>query len=283
MLTARQLRDGLDFYEIADAAYAAVLEACREKIVEDARLAAAFETASGRIYTEDPAVRGAMWDIRSMEQLFGCAMPEYIANLFILAGWMRQRDAMQRAGLDAEQCRIQRFRVRQQLLLADGRPLGVVPILWSSHFLLLEIVEVGRLQYERKPAVPGDPRLRVGIHIPPEGRLDPQAVADSLAAAGPYLERVFGRRPDVYGTTTWLISNQLRPLYRPGSNLASFSDLFDVTDGEDGIPDVKNYLFRAAPDAPPETLPEVTSLQRAVKEYLLGGGKVRLGCGVLKR
>lgn len=283
MLTAQQLQEGLDFYGIADAAYAAALKDCREKIAGEVRLAAAFEAASGRIYTEDPAVRGAMWDIRSMEQLFGCTMPEYTANLFILSGWQRQRDAMQRAGLDAEQCRIQQFRVRQQLLLADGGPLGIVPILWSSHFLLLEIVEIGRLQYEHRPAVPGDERLRVGIHIPPEGRLTPQAVADSLAAAPAYLERVFGRRPEEYGTTTWLISRQLRPLYRSGSNLAAFCDLFDVTDGEDGIPDVKNYLFRASPDAPPETLPEDTSLQRAVKAYLLGGGQVRLGCGVLRR
>ena len=123
----------------------------------------------------------------------------------------------------------------------------------------------------------------VNIHIPPEGRLEPAAVRDSLTAAGPYIRQIYGIDPDEFRCKTWLLSSQIRDLYRPDSNLAAFRKMFGtITDGTDCTDEVIGYLFHCPVGTALAELPAETSLQRAVKQRLLQGSRIQIGEGILR-
>jgi len=286
MITEQQIHEGFDFYEIDEPAYDTVLCRVREEIAADAALQAGWDKAFARIYTDSSALQCAIWDdFHSMEELFGIAMPDYTVNLFVLSGYAIHRAHMEQRALPREQVTKQLFRVRQQLLMGwkPAPCMGVTPILWSSEFINLRIVEIGRLQFEFFNVDGKQPKNTVGLHIPPEGRLDKAAVDSAFAAAPAYLTRVFGAPADEYVGHSWLLSNQLTDLFAPGSNLAYFASLFTVYDSGRAEDDIKGYVFHTAPSTPVEQLAEDTSLQRAIKARMLTGQPIYAGQGTMKK
>ena len=104
---------------------------------------------------------------------------------------------------------------------------------------------------------------------------------DSYRRARRFLARFF---PDYCGApflcTSWLLAPGLRACLPEGSRILSFQDDFEVT----GIfPDRDQFLtwVYKRPDIPLMDLPEDTSLQRNLKQYLLRGGKIGEAAGRL--
>lgn len=80
-----------------------------------------------------------------------------------------------------------------------------------------------------------------------------------------------------------MLSNQICSILDKNSNISLFHNLFDIKDGEDGINDIMNFVYRINACNDYNTLSEQTILQRRIKEKLLKGEKFYLGLGVLKK
>ena len=160
---------------------------------------------------------------------------------------------------------------------------------WYPIFYKGNIVKLGRLEYETRifngnepisymgvTVRPGDPLL--SVHIPASGEpFDRQTRLDSYRQAVQY----FGK-PLVCVCISWLLYQGYEPLFPEKTNVGDFRREFymlsyktkDVF--EDGW-----RVFGSAWDGPMEELPENSSMQKAFKAYLLAGGSLGSGTGVL--
>ena len=155
---------------------------------------------------------------------------------------------------------------------------GTVAAEWQSGFFRCEMFQLGRLQYEPiglpideyKGYKKGD---RVyNLHIPYCGPMTPEAVMASLMTAHAFFCRELTDGILPVHLHSWLIYPDHYAVYPEGGNLRKFYDLFDVFEP---LEKPKNpYLWRIFGIEKCEdyaTLPQRTSLQRRIKEYLLAG------------
>lgn len=158
---------------------------------------------------------------------------------------------------------------------------------WFRYHASLRLFTLGRLQYEPIDFPFDDYKgiLKKGdkvynCHIPASGALTEESVYDSF-------ERAYG----FFGAdgvlpiycSSWLIYPPHAELYKEGSNLKRFYQMFDIL-GE--RPDEKMNNFWRIYDMPysPQALkkaPENTALQRAFKKYFAEGGTMGDGQGVI--
>lgn len=127
-----------------------------------------------------------------------------------------------------------------------------------------------------------DPVL--SIHIPAEGRLDYDALKESFLRTEPFFSTYF---PDynwqALVCNTWLLDTKLRDFLRDDSNIVKFQDSFYLyplySPNNTGV---YRFLF-GTDEQDPEKLEAKSSLQRNVRDYLMDGGKIKLGGGFLLR
>ncbi|MEO3936194.1 acyltransferase domain-containing protein [Dermatophilaceae bacterium Soc4.6] len=149
------------------------------------------------------------------------------------------------------------------------------------------IVQLGRLQFERRRLVPG-PGLELrqagfpcgpgdlvlDLHIPGNsGRLLPGSVDASLAAARTFFRKRYGEeRYAALVCHSWLLDPQLVAMLPPSSNLVAFQSRFTLG-GEpgDGDRSVRRFLWDDAA-TPWAQLPRDSTLRRAVLDLWAGGG-----------
>jgi hypothetical protein len=128
---------------------------------------------------------------------------------------------------------------------------------------------------------PGDDGL--GVHIPEDGPLTPQACADSIAAARTFFDRYFPsatRRLAI--CESWLLDDQLAEYLSADTNIIRFQRQFTLVPGwRPGDRAVAQFVFRRAADDL-AGVPERTTLQRAVLSHLRAGQHWRVRCGWLK-
>ena len=149
---------------------------------------------------------------------------------------------------------------------------------WTMRQLAARLFRLGTLEFELTEE---DGQKAAQIHIPSDADLSAGARRDSYRRARRFLARFF---PDYCGApflcTSWLLAPGLRACLPEGSRILSFQDDFEVT----GIfPDRDQFLtwVYKRPDIPLMDLPEDTSLQRNLKQYLLRGGKIGEAAGRL--
>lgn len=167
---------------------------------------------------------------------------------------------------------------------------GLASPFWLTRHLRGRLFALGRLQYDLTPlarepelgaaitaaGLPVDPsETAVSIHIPDfAGPLSPAACQASLASARPFFDKHFRRRRVRYGLLwSWVLDPQLRHYLGDGTNLADFQRRFRLIDHPNpDNPGTLRFLFgRVGTD--PAGLPRETSLQRAVLDHILGGGR----------
>ena len=124
---------------------------------------------------------------------------------------------------------------------------------------------------------------RIFLHIPADADLSDGAVDASLAAARAFFPKHFPAFADAeYVCESWMLSPALGEILPETSRVRRFSERFSVVFWEEDSPAFRDWIFPSAVAAPVEELPEETSLQRAVKQHLLAGGKMGWAEGVLK-
>lgn len=286
MLCAHDLEEALDFYGLADGGYRKTMEECRRTLIGDAALTEAYETIRRAVFSPVAGENQGVWKFHSLEELIGREMPPFTGNLVLLSGWEIHLRNMDRLHFDQAQREIQKMRVRQQLTMSwkDRTSIGYISLIWAAKFVNGTIVEVGRMQYEWFNFDGTDTVNKLHMHIPSEGgSLTKAAVTASLTMAHAYLPLIFGADADVYAIHSWLLSPQLRPLLKEGSNMAWFADQFEITQDSDCTDELRNYLYHWPASDDVADWPEDTSLQRAVKPLLMAGQRFYAAEGVLKK
>lgn len=165
---------------------------------------------------------------------------------------------------------------------------------WYHIFFTCDIVKLGRLEFESTvydEAVPyrfGDFTLEKGdpvksIHIPSSGEpFTWEARLDSYKRAYRFFQKELNGGPLVCVCGSWLLYPPYREILSPQSNIVSFQGDFDLACAEEeAIFHDAWRVFGAAYQAPPQLLPERTSMQRAFKGWLMDGRKTGSGVGVL--
>lgn len=81
---------------------------------------------------------------------------------------------------------------------------------------------------------------------------------------------------------SWLLSPALRDLLSPASGILQFQRFFTIYSEDFSFPQAEQRVFGSV-QADPQRYTERTSLQRALKKYLLAGNHVGMGMGVAQR
>ncbi len=182
---------------------------------------------------------------------------------------------------------------------------GVEAAWWITLSLRGELVDLGRLQYNRftrgagdeSPGLwyspedasrlgpgfcPGDPCL--GIHIPEGAPLSPASVEESVEMAGRFFrEHYTTDRRRIATCLSWMLDDQLAEYLPADSNIITFQRRFElVPDHYEGDRDVFWFVFRTAPESVElGTLPQRTTMERAAVAHLRSGRHWRLRAGWL--
>jgi hypothetical protein len=160
-----------------------------------------------------------------------------------------------------------------------------------SHWLMLHfrgmIYQLGRLQFERtktwgaivsaasalgEDASPQD--FALSIHIPDfMGPMTPEACDASFEWAREFFATYFPDEPYRRAVcSSWLLDPHLKDYLSPSSNIVRFQDRFEIAEGgRDSDTTVLQFVFGSAPDDL-TTLPQRSSLERAVVTHLQNGG-----------
>gem|GEM_PF-5283915 len=135
------------------------------------------------------------------------------------------------------------------------------------------LYKLGRLQFETME----DPD-EVFCHIISFLPFNMEAVKASLEQAYTFFGFDRRHRPMKVITETWMLHPAFRDLFREGSELKKFSELFTLTEYKDTDSELW-YIFWKPEGTPVSEFPSETSLQRSCKEYLLRGGQLGEGSG----
>lgn len=159
---------------------------------------------------------------------------------------------------------------------------------WVGYSLRLEVIRIGRLQFapfqlfrdvtlNGTVYAAGTPVLEV--HIPAGEPLDPGAALDSITQAPAFFKTHFGKAFPLMHCHSWLLSPELKELLPEQSRIIQFQNLFTVYGSDDEERQAEERVFGFLSDDP-RVYPENTSLQKAVKQYMLDGKKVLMGAGI---
>lgn len=148
-------------------------------------------------------------------------------------------------------------------------------IAWSGALYWL-----GRLQFNlhRIPVEVSDPdagqQWALSTHIPESGPLTPDGVADSFTRARSFFARHFPEYPTrLFHCHSWLLDPQLVEALPAGSNMVRFQQLWQLRgEGKEGDGDALFFVFRRRGEVDHTTLPQDTTLQRAIVAKLASGG-----------
>ena len=96
------------------------------------------------------------------------------------------------------------------------------------------------------------------------------------------MKKIYSIKNFKYICNSWLLSKQIYEIIDRNSNISKFYDLFDVTEGEECINDILNFVYGMDQCEDYSLLSENTTLQKKIKMQLLNENKFYLGMGVLK-
>ncbi|GAA2791215.1 acyltransferase domain-containing protein [Kribbella solani] len=151
---------------------------------------------------------------------------------------------------------------------------------WVTHHFRGAIYALDRLHFERQRCWfdardqggpgPGEPVL--GLHIP-EGRLTPKSVDAALDRARAFFRAHYADEQYRYATcVSWVLDPQLTEYLDAGTNIIRFQRRFALLPAadQDDSGTVVEFLFKR-PLAELDTLPQATTLQRAVVDHIQAG------------
>ena len=139
---------------------------------------------------------------------------------------------------------------------------------------------IGELEYEMKQTKTGK---QISIHIPSDAVLTKEKCDASLEESKAFFARHFPEYQDKdYVCHSWLLDPVLRELLPPGSRILEFQSRFRILEVDYQDDGYVEWVFKRN-DAHIRDFSEDTLLQRNMKRYLLEGGKVGSGFGVMKK
>ena len=117
--------------------------------------------------------------------------------------------------------------------------------------------------------------LYTSVHIPEDGRLDIETCLDAFERAENFFQETF----EAFVCESWLVSPKLKELLGEDSNIIKFMGLFENYGIVYPFRQAEQRVFGAIREQK-EEYPEHTSLQRALKKYVLDGKEPGMGQGL---
>lgn len=149
---------------------------------------------------------------------------------------------------------------------------------WLPREITLQEFRIGSLEYE---FVEENNQHEVGIHIPSDADMNLKALCSSVADFIEFEKKYF---PDWCGTVmtteTWMIMPELEEFLSKDSHIVKFKNLFDIDYVDYEQTWYMQWIFPGYSEIN-ENLPEKTSLQKKLKQYLLSGKKFGIAKGHL--
>lgn len=151
---------------------------------------------------------------------------------------------------------------------------------WTVRQIAMKLFRIGELEYE---LLCWEGKKVISIHIPSDAKISDDNCTQSLSRARAFADRYFEDYKNAdFICHSWLLSPALKQLLPETSNIIKFQQRFDIKSVDEDAMDFIGWVFKTT-DPTLETLPENTSLQRRMKQYLLDGGKVGAALGVIKK
>ena len=166
---------------------------------------------------------------------------------------------------------------------------GLEDCFWQWMFHELNCVSLGRLEFEPfhhcsdveyKGIKKGDPVIL--IHIPRAKSLDIDEVMDSLALGYERFKDRFDNGVVPFMTHSWLLYPPfLSEVFKKGGNIQKFAELFDIiAENTAGYQNFPNVFGCPYPGEDLSGVPQETSLQRSMLEFIKRGNLMGEGCGI---
>lgn len=164
---------------------------------------------------------------------------------------------------------------------------GIAQWRWVGKSLRLELFRLGRLQFEPitlEEEIVHDGRIypagtpALSVHIPAGEPLDPDAALDSFRQAEAFFPRYFGKTYPLFYCHSWLMAPSLTEILPASSRIMQFQRMFHVIATQEDRQAEERVFGFLADD--PHAYPENTSLQRALKAYLLSGRPAMSACAL---
>lgn len=129
--------------------------------------------------------------------------------------------------------------------------------------------------------------LEVHIHIPADAKLTPDALRETFAKEQAFMKEYLPEWASVPHTCeSWIMSPMLKELLPENSRILWFQSLFEIKKYTPTLRWVLEFVFKLEEcqhkNVKLEDLREDTSLQRAMKKYILAGGNPGEGLAVFK-
>ena len=272
--------NALSYYGINDEWYRKQCYACMKTIKTDNGLMQKFEELLDVLYVDKTQKINRLWSIESAEELFHQPVHPFVTIVALLCGCQLHQRNMEKHHFDEVQQSIHKTRMKEVLtkdIVQRGlESIRISQMIWGTYFINVRLVEVGRLQYEYVDM------HTIRIHIPSDEKLEVLKVIDSITSSKNVIKRYFKVEKPQYVCDSWLLSPEIHQLVSKDSNIYQFYELFNVSKGYDCIRDIFDFVYRTK-ECDYRELAEETSLQRVIKEYLLDGNCIHLGCGILKQ
>lgn len=149
---------------------------------------------------------------------------------------------------------------------------------WVPRQLSFNEFRIGELEYE---TIDNNEGKSISIHIPSDADMSTANLRKSYLDARKFFLNYYPEYKDAnMYCDSWLLSPALEKLLPEGSNILKFQKAFMI-DRVDYETNHFMYWVYKRDDIPWGDLPENTSLQRKMKEYILSGGKVGSASGKL--
>lgn len=150
---------------------------------------------------------------------------------------------------------------------------------WTPRQIAMQLFRIGELEYELEKR---DHKSLISLHIPSDAVMTKERCRESYELAREFVREYYPEwQAQSYGCASWLLAPGLREILPETSNIIRFQAGFDIVHVEEDNKDFLEWVYKRV-DISYEELPEDTSLQRNMKQYLLKGGKIGEAEGILK-
>lgn len=156
---------------------------------------------------------------------------------------------------------------------------------WPIHYAEARIFKLGAFEFE---IISEPDKKRVEMHIPEGSELSPSALENSVKLKESFFSKYLADWKDIpVECHSWLLSPVLKDMLPKDSRILWFQSMFELFDTD---ADNNFYMqfafgleyFQWCNGYDLTKLPENTSLQRNLKQFVLNGGKPGIGLGYLK-
>jgi hypothetical protein len=164
--------------------------------------------------------------------------------------------------------------------------IGLQEMGWIRNHLSFRIFRLGRLQFEmavldRKVNEYPVNMPCLNIHIPEGEKLDIAKCQKSIEQSKIFFKTNFNTNYKIATCHSWLLHENLKYILDSDSNIIRFGQLFEIIENDSDNSQTLERVFGEGEKISAH-LPETTTLQRKLKSYLLQGGEIGSGYGIIK-